>query len=602
MIKPSFKRHWFLVTTVLSLGAGLALSSFELVSNLLLVCGALVGLILSITWTVAAIRSRQFGSDSLALIAIVAAIAVGEYLAAAIVSLMLATGRALEDWAKGKSQRELKSLLDRAPKLAHLVSPDGSIRDVALSEIRIGDRIRVLSGEVVAIDGTLLSKAELDESALTGEPMPVQRLAGEAVASGVVNASSSFELQVTCSAEDSTYSNLIRLVQKASADSAKSVRLANRWALWFVPFTLALAAATFLIGGDIRVAVAVLIAATPCPLILAIPVAVISGMSKAAARGALIKGGEALEILAKAKTVMLDKTGTLTRGGPAVTETAFSPAFDPDQTIRLAASLELHSPHVVARALVAEAERRGLQLLPATEVDEAHGRQITGFVSGQRVTVGQPTEDLPTWAQLGSGLQVAVLINDELAAVLGLDDPIREETIDTIASLRKLGINKIVLVSGDKQKTADEIGLLIGADEIHANCEPADKMQLVNSAMSEGKGAVLLVGDGINDAPALAAASAGIAMGARGATAASEAADVVIIEDSISHLAIAIDISQGAYKKAKQAGTIGMSLAVASMFAAAFGLLNPTQAAITQEFIDAAAILWALTPLRSRLK
>ncbi|MEY4294150.1 MAG: hypothetical protein RIR29_800, partial [Actinomycetota bacterium] len=454
MVRFSLARSWFLITTVLSLAAGLALINFEVLSNSIFAMGALVGLALSAKWTYQTLRNRELASDSLALIAIIAGLIVGEFLATAIVALMLATGRALENWAKGKSQAELKALLDRAPSQAHLVDEKGHTTNVALAQISIGQSIRVLSGEVVPLDGVLLTDAELDESALTGEPMPVQRLAGEIVSSGVVNGASAIDLRVNCSATDSTYANLIRLVQRASASSAKSVRLANRWALWFVPFALVLSAAAWLISKDVHVAVAVLIAATPCPLILAIPVAVISGMSKSAAKGALIKSGDALELLAKAKTVMLDKTGTLTKGGPEVTEAVFAPGVDRGLTLALAASLERFSPHVVARAIVDHSEREGLHTLPASQVSEEHGKQITGVVEGRDVTLGQPESELPAWAKLDSTLRVAITIDGALAAVLGLNDPIREETSETIAHLRKLGIIRIVLVSGDNEIAA----------------------------------------------------------------------------------------------------------------------------------------------------
>ena len=602
MVRFSIARSWFLVTTVLSLALGLALINFEILSNSFLSLGSLVGLALSAKWTYQTLRNRELASDSLALIAIAAGLVVGEYLATAIVAVMLATGRALEDWAKGKSQAELKALLDRAPSQAHLIDDAGQTSDVALSLISFGQSIRVLSGEVVPLDGVLLTDAELDESALTGEPMPIQRLIGDTVSSGVVNSASAIEVRVSCTATDSTYANLVRLVQRASANSAKSVRLANRWALWFVPFALLLSVTGWLISKDVHVAVAVLIAATPCPLILAIPVAVISGMSKSASKGALIKGGDALELLAKAKTVMLDKTGTLTKGGPEVTEVAFAPGANRAQVLSFAASLERFSLHVVARAIVDFAEREGLSTLPASEVHEEHGKQIFGVVGGFSVTVGQPTEALPEWAILSSTLLVAISIDGKLVALLGLNDPVREETGETIAHLRRLGITRIVLVSGDQERAANEVGRLIDADEVFANCTPTKKLELVQNEMAASSGTVILIGDGINDAPALAAASVGVAMGARGATAASQAADVVIIEDSIIHLAKALDVSQGAFRKATQSGLIGMSLAVVSMFAAATSIINATQSAIIQEVIDAAAILWALTPLRSRIK
>ena len=596
------KRFWFLLVTALALILGLSLHRFSIASSLVLISGALVGLALAIQWTWATMRKGEFGSDSLAIIAIVASLAIGEHLASAIVSLMLATGRALEDWAKSKSQRELKSLLERAPRFAHIVDNLQVTRDVELSLVKIGNRMRVLSGEVVPIDGVLQTDGEFDESALTGEPMPVFRQRGEIVSSGVVNCSGSVELVANCSAEQSTYANLIRLVATATASSSQTVRLANRWALWFVPMTLVLAAFTLLISKDLHIAVAVLIAATPCPLILAIPAAIISGMSRSATQGAVIKGGQTLELLAKTKTVMLDKTGTLTKGGPSISQLVVAESISADRALQLAASLEQHSPHVVAKAVLEAAAQRSLKLLEASDVIEMHGHSISGLIEGQRVTLGQPTENLPEWADLDAELLVAISIDGDLVAMLGLDDPIREESLETISNLRKLGIDRIVLVSGDRAKSANSIGALISADEVFAECTPQQKLDLVVTEMRSAYSGVVLVGDGINDAPALATASVGVAMGARGSTAASEAADVVIVEDSLRHLALAIDVSQGAFRKARQAGAVGMSLAIVSMFAAAFGVLSPTQAAVVQELIDAAAILWALTPLRSRLK
>lgn len=600
MVAKWLSRYWFLATTIGALSVAFALRHIAIASNLALLVSALTGLVLALSWTINTIRNRELGSDSLAIIAIVAAISIAEYWAAAIVSLMLATGRALEDWAAQKSQRELKSLLERAPNTAHLLQRDNAVRDVALADVLVGDRIRVLNGEVVPLDGVLQTEGEFDESALTGEPMPVRRLVGDAISSGVVNSSASIELEVTSPVEQSTYANLIRLVQATSATSSKTVRLANRWALWFVPFTLLFALATLWLSGDVRASVAVLIAATPCPLILAMPVAIISGMSRSAARGAIIKGGETLELLAKVNTVMLDKTGTLTHGGPELNGMAVKSDWIASEVLQLAASLERHSPHIVAKAIVSAAEKQQLKLLSAERVLESHGHGITGMIGERQVTVGQPPEQLPDWAQLESELQASVLVNGELIAVLGFDDPLRDEAIDTIENLRKLGVSRIILVSGDKRANAERVAAAISADQFYAECTPAQKLDLVEQ--EKDRATVALVGDGINDAPGLAAASVGVAMGARGATAASEAADVVIVEDSLKHLASAIDIAQGAYRKARQAGAAGMALAICSMVAASFAALNPTQAALVQELIDAAAILWALTRPRLRLK
>jgi P-type E1-E2 ATPase len=299
---------------------------------------------------------------------------------------------------------------------------------------------------------------------------------------------------------------------------------------------------------------------------------------------------------------MLDKTGTLTHGGAVVTNFETAPGVDGAELALLAASLEQHSPHPVARAIVDYAEFLDVQLADAEQVDESHGHQITGLVLGKRITAGQPALSLPTWSAGGSALLVEIKVDGVVQGIIGLDDPLRDDAIETIENLRKLGVEKIILVSGDREETANLVGNEIGADEIYARCTPETKLEFVRQEKAKTNGSVLLVGDGINDAPALAAATVGIAMGARGATAASEAADVVIIEDSIKHLASAIDISKAAFRKATQSAGVGMALAVAAMGGAAFGLFNATQSAVLQEVIDASAILWALTPLALKLK
>ena len=592
----------FLIASLLSLVGGLLAGSFGFggLSIFAYAIGAAVGFYLASVWVIRAIRHREFGSDVLAVISIAATALTAEWLAASVISVMLATGRALETWAEGRARQQLEALLARAPQIAHRISRGVEIHDVPLSDVEIGDRLMVRSGEVVPIDGTLNTDGTFDESALTGEPIPQWRSIGEEISSGVLNSGSTIELTAIRVAADSTYSNLIRLVQQAQASSANGVRLANKWAVRFVPFAIGLALLAWAISGRVENAVAVIVAATPCPLILAVPVAIISGMSKAASRGAIIKGGAALEQLARAKTVLLDKTGTLTHGGPQISEICVIPGANADKVLAVVASLEQASPHVVANAIVHEAKSRGLQLSRPTEVKEEHGHGLQGLVDGHEVFAGQPDFELPEWAQLQSSLIIAVKVERKLVAVIGLDDPVREEAAETISKLRDLGISRVLLVSGDRKATADEIGLKVGVDHVYAEFKPEQKLQLVRSEMQSSRGAVIAVGDGINDAPALAAASAGVAMGARGSTAASEAADVVIVEDSISHLATAIEIAQGARLRALQASGLGMGLAILTMLVAAFGLFNATASAISQELIDAAAILWALVPVALR--
>ena len=594
--------YLLLIATVLSLVIGLTIEQGSLGSIFAFATGAAIGFGLSLLLLIRAIRHGEFGSDALALIAISATAITGEWIAASVISVMLATGRALERWAEGRARNQLESLLKRAPSAAHVIQSDGNVTDLALEKVILESRIMVRSGEVVPLDGLVVGEGTFDESALTGEPLPKFRANGEEVSSGVVNAGATVELTTTKTAENSTYSALVRLVEQAQASSANGVRVANKWAVRFVPFALVLAAASWLITGDYSNAVAVIVAATPCPLILAVPVAIISGMSKAAAKGAIIKGGAALEQLARAKTVLLDKTGTLTRGGPEVTSVAFAPGANQSEVFMLAASLEQSSPHVVAKSVVLEAARRNLSLQIATQVNETHGVGLEGIVSSKKVRVGQLAVSLPDWAPLEIALIIGVEIEGELQAVIGLDDPLRDEAKGTIDDLRSLGVERILMVSGDRKSTADQVGSEVGADEVFAECSPERKLVIVHAEMKSTAGSVIAVGDGINDAPALAAASVGVAMGARGATAASEAADVVIIEDSIKHLATAVFISQGARNRALQAAGIGMSLAVIAMFAAATGFMNATAAAVSQEFIDVAAILWALVPVATKLK
>ena len=602
-MKTRLRDYWFLLASLAGLGLGLAFSAVgqAFAANVLWGLTGVIGLSLAVRWLADAIREGSMGSDALAVISIIATSITGEWLAAAVISLMLASGRSLENWAAGRANSRLSALLNRAPSMAHLVNADGSLTATPLDQIDVGSKILVRSGEVVPLDGTLLGHATFDESALTGEPLPVYRAALSEVASGVVNTDVSVELITTTSAESSTYAALVRLVAQAQAESASAVRIANKWAARFVPFALALAGITWVVSQNYSYAVAVIVSATPCPLILAVPVAIISGMSKAASKGAVIKGGAALESLAQSKVILLDKTGTLTHGGPEVSAIAVSPGTDESWLLQLAGSLEVQSPHVVAQAIVARAVLCGAELLRPTDVREVHGTGLSGHVAGHKVSVGQPVGELPAWANLSEPLLVAVQVDGEFVGLIGLEDPVREESQLTVSQLRQLGIERILLVSGDRHSTVESVAQAVGADGFHAECTAAQKLEIVASQKQRTNGKVVVVGDGINDAPALAAADVGVAMGARGATAASEAADVVILEDSIDRLAVAVDVAQGARSRALQASGVGMTLAIAAMLLGSFGVLNATEAALTQEFIDAGAILWALVPAKSRL-
>lgn len=562
--------------------------------------GGLIGLVPSIKWVIDELKDKQMGSDVLAIFSIVGALLISEFFAAAVISFMLASGRALESWAEGRAESALKSLIDRMPKLANRISKDGQLETIEVDKVQTGDRLIVKSGEIVPVDGNAQENCYLDQSALTGEPLPVLLNKLDSVISGTLNAGNNFEMIASGNIYQSTYSGIVTMVRNSRAQSSPNIRLANKWAIRFVPLTIFIATAAWLLTGDLTRAVAVLVVATPCPLILAVPIALVAGMSRATKSGAVIKGGAILEKLSRAEVVLLDKTGTVTHGGPVITEILALPGLTTDYVLQIAASLDQYSPHVVAKSLVAEAKRREIKLLSASEVIEDHGKEVSGMVAGKKVRVGAAPEVMPNWAKLRQPLIVALHVDEELIAVFGLEDPIRSDSRKTVDELHNLGVKEVVMVTGDKEDTARAVASELGINRVIANSKPETKLNTVHEYRNKVSGTVLVVGDGINDAPALAASDVGIAMGARGASAASEAADVVIIEDSIDRVTKAISIAKISHHKAIQASIGGMGLALIAMLAAAFGYLTPSEGAITQEFIDLLAIMWALTTLRAR--
>jgi P-type E1-E2 ATPase len=335
-------------------------------------------------------------------------------------------------------------------------------------------------------------------------------------------------------------------------------------------------------------------------LILAVPIAIVSGLSQSAKNGAIVKGGGILELLANVETVLLDKTGTLTHGGPEISEINSHPDISDNELIRIAASVDQYSPHIVAKAIVSFAKKRDLKLSSCKDLEEIAGHEISAELDGAKIIVGQFKGERPGWATLQNPLQVAVRRDGELIGLIGLDDPIRAESKQMVAQLRAAGVKRIALVTGDRDETAREVADSVGITEIFSKVSAQGKLDITRNEMANSTGSVIVVGDGINDAPALAAADVGVAMGARGASAASEAADVVIVEDSIDRLTRAIQIAKRSKRKAIQAAGIGMSLSFVVMGAAAFGLINASQGAVAQEIIDLIAIMWALTTLKSR--
>ena len=557
-----------------------------------------IGLAISIKWLIDDFSMDTMGSDILAIFSLLGTLITSEFFAMAIISLMLATGRLLESWAEGEAERELSSLLERIPRKSRRVLPDGSLQEIDVDEIAVGHHIVVRTGEILPVDGLLLSDAVTDESALTGEPLPQHRGVGSLLASGIVNAGSPFTLEAVNTTAMSTYAGIIALVREAQKKSAPSIHLANKWAIRFVPFALVVAGGAWALTGEFSRAVAVLVAATPCPLILAVPIAVVSGLSRTAKHGAIIKNGATLESLAKARVVLLDKTGTLTYGGPEINSLDFAPGFTPHQVLQLAASIDQYSSHVVAQSLVTGARERKIELLPVTDLHENPGHSMSGDVAGVHVSVGQMNGESPSWRRTRDELQVGVYQNQELIGIIGMADPIRGESKQLLASLAVSGVMEIAMLTGDKKAVAEKVASEIGIKRVYSELTPQQKLEITSEYLARDLGVVVLVGDGINDAPALALADVGVAMGARGASAASEAADVVIVEDSIDRLAYAIAIAKNSMRKATQAVLIGMGLSVIAMLGGAFGYINASQGALIQEGIDVIAILWALTSLR----
>ncbi|HEV8089328.1 MAG TPA: heavy metal translocating P-type ATPase [Actinomycetota bacterium] len=607
-----FTRLW-LATCVIGLvaGAGLVLTHHTEAGHLVWAVTTVIGGIPVTIDVVRSLAKREAGVDLIAIIAILGCLALHEYAAGAVIAVMLASGQTLEDYADRRAHRELSELLARAPRQVHRYEGGGlETRDI--DDVVLGDRLFVKSGEVVPVDGVLEGDAVLDESALSGESRPVERPRGDLVRSGALNAGQAFDLRATATAADSTYAGIVRLVEAAQAERAPAVRLADRYAFWFIPITLVVAAAAWIASGDPVRALSVLVVATPCPLILAVPIAIVAGISRAAKRGIIVKGGGALETVARSSILLFDKTGTLTSGIPRVADVEAFGTIDPDEVLRLAASLDQVSPHVLASAIVRAARQHAGELTFPDAVDEQYGSGISGRVEGRRVVLGQATyvaggaalpsraRDVRRRTMLDGSSCVFVGVDGEVVGALVIDDPIRPDTPRVIRALRRAGIKRVVMVTGDHPDVAESVGAALGVDRILSERDPAEKVESVEAERADG--VVMMVGDGLNDAPALAAADVGVAMGARGATASSEAADVVLTVDRLDRLVDAMMISQRSRTIAVQSVLLGMGLAFFLMGLGAFGLFTPAVGALFQEAVDVASILNALRALGSGSK
>jgi heavy metal translocating P-type ATPase len=577
------------------------------VADIFWAAGTLVSIVPAVWWVLAAVRRGRVGADVIAVLSLVGTLAVHEYLAGALIGVMLATGQALESAAERRAAKDLRSLLERAPRVARRRTVDG-LETVPLGEVVVGDVLVVGPGEMLPVDARIASEwAVLDESVLTGESVHIEYRSGQEVRSGAVNAGAAVEICTTAPAAESTYAGIVRLAQQAAAESAPVVRLADRVAAWFLPLALAVAGFAWLISGSAERAVAVLVVATPCPLLLAAPVAIVSGLSRASRIGVVVRDGGALENLGRATTLVLDKTGTVTTGRPHGTDIIVAPEWTPSEVLRLAASADQVSPHVMARAIVEEAVAQGLPLsMPSGAAEEA-GRGVIATVDGRRVAVGtrELPPDSPQWAtaaQTRAGFDGSVMawvsVDERLVGAVVFVDPLRQDASLTMRRLRSAGITRLVMLTGDRPAPAQQIGAVLGLDEVRAQQTPADKVAGVRA--ERDRAVTAMVGDGVNDAPALAAAHIGIAIGVHGSTASSEAADIVLTTDRLDRLADAMVIARHSRRIAVQSAAIGMALSLVAMGFAAYGFLPPAVGALLQEAIDVAVILNALRALRGR--
>ncbi|MBU2890590.1 heavy metal translocating P-type ATPase [Celeribacter halophilus] len=599
------KKSLFLAA-ILGLVAGLALyfSGHEGTSRLVWTITVLPVLVALCVDILRSLLRGEVGLDIVAALSMSAALGFGETLAAAVVAVMYTGGNVLESFAEGRARRDMHALLSRVPRMACRYEA-GALVDVLLDDITPSDRLLIRQGDVVPVDGTVASKtAYLDSSALTGESLPVRLACGAEVMSGATNAGEPFDLIAARRASESTYAGIVRLVEQAQHSKAPMARLADRWSLGFLAVTVVIALAAWGLTGDPIRAVAVLVVATPCPLILAVPVALVAGLSRAARFGVLIKGGGPLEAMARIHTLILDKTGTLTDGRPQIVSIHRSGDTSEEDILRYAASLDQASKHPVAQAIVAAAKARGLALAVPSEVTEVAGSGVEGTVDGRKIVVGgndlvarrtaQAAEDMPVLE--AGALLVAVAIDGRLAGHLVMADPLRLGTASMLAGLREQGIARILLATGDRAAVAEHVTEGLDMDGVRAGLTPDQKVLLVLSERQNGP--VMMVGDGVNDAPALAAATVGVAMGARGAAASAEAADVVLLVDRVDRLGPGIEIARRSRHIAMESVVVGIGLSVAGMIAAGFGYLTPVQGAVLQEVIDVAVILNALRALR----
>ncbi|WP_367334078.1 heavy metal translocating P-type ATPase [Lentilactobacillus sp.] len=551
--------------------------------------GSLIALLMFIDM-VKTLRSGKFGVDLLAITAVIATIAVGEYWAALIVLLMLTGGDALEDYAANKANSELQSLLENSPQSAHLLNGD-NIEDVRIDQVKVGDRIVVKPGEVIPVDGTITEGVTtVDESSLTGESRPIDKMVGQTVMSGAINGDSSFDMIADKTADDSQYQNIIRLVKQAESTPAHFVRMADRYAVPFTLMAYIIAGMAWYISGDPVRFAEVLVVASPCPLILAAPIALVSGMSRASRSGIIVKSGTIIEKLANAKTFAFDKTGTITKGHLTVDQVHAVNGYTKEQVLSLAAGTEQQSSHILARSLVAAIPDK---IPAATNVIETTAEGVQATIDGKIVKVGKPAYVSSEHIDPLDQTTVYVSVDGKYVGYVSFSDEVRPEAKSVMDGLHQMGVEQIMMISGDRKPIAEEIADSVGIDKVYAERLPQEKIAVIKQVDKKLK-PIVMVGDGVNDAPSLATADVGIAMGAHGATAASESADAVVLKDDLSLVGKAVKISDDTMNVARQSVLIGIAICTILMLIASFGVIPAIIGAMLQEVVDTVTILWAL--------
>lgn len=543
------------------------------------------------------LRDGKYGIDILAATAIITSVLLREYWAGMVIVLMLTGGEALEDYAERRAKNELTSLLNRKPKKATVIRKGKSLV-LKVNEIIIGDLVRILPGDVVPVDGIVTEgTSDFDESALTGESLPVTKVEGDQLLSGSINVEGAITFRVIRSAKDSQYEQIIKLVKSAATSQAPFVRLADRYSIPFTILSFIIAGSVWAVTGDSLRFLEVIVVATPCPLLLGAPIALISGMSRAAKHGIIVKTGSSMERLAELETIAFDKTGTLTNGTPVVKSIDTYNGFRKTDVLALAASLENNSSHILARAIVLEAENKNIKVNPVKQVKEKAGHGLSGRIHGKNILIGRYSfiKDSGIIIPKISSPQVStssyLAVDGKLAAIISFEDRVRSDAKKMLSELNKMGINHTLMITGDNSSIANKIAKQLGIEKVIADCLPGDKIHALDRVVNKPVG---FVGDGVNDAPVLTAADIGIALGAKGSTAASESADVVIMLDDILKVSQSVEIAKRTFFIAKQSILIGILISIGLMGIFATGRFKPIYGAAIQELVDITVILNAL--------